>query len=265
MRKLIALIEKTGQANRLRQIYHRVIQPAKILKMDMDDQVAQFWVPNQKLQTDIAFFTEAVQLRNFLGLVRKGDVVWDIGANQGVYSMFAGQKVSTAGQVYCFEPERRLRRILKVNRFVNKLGNRMTIVPLALGSITGKALLYESAVTAGTHSLVKRFDRYRSKEEPVQIDIFRADDLLQQSHLAAPNAIKIDVEGAEYDVCDGLRGLMANAPPRLLFLEVHPTLLGNFGRSIEDLRSLLTDYGYQIADSGSRGTEHYWTATRNGK
>jgi FkbM family methyltransferase len=151
-----------------------------------------------------------------------------------------------------------------VNRLLNKLRKRLVIVPLALGNRNGKTVLYESAVTMGTHSLVKRFDDYHSKDKPIQIEMSRADDLVHQSHVPPPNAIKIDVEGAEYEVCEGLSGLMATTPPRLIFLEVHPGPLRDFGRSVEDLRTLLTGYGYKIADSGRRGTEYYWTATRNG-
>jgi FkbM family methyltransferase len=265
MRRLIALIEKTGQADKLRHIYHRIAQIKKIVRFEVENQDARFWVPNKESETDIVYFTETEQLHSFLRLLREGDVVWDVGANMGVYSMLAGKIVSTTGRVYCFEPERRLQRILKANRLVNKLGDRVVIVPLALGSTTGKAVLYESAVTMGTHSLVKRFDDYRSKDKAIQIEISRADDLVGQSILPPPNAIKIDVEGAEFDVCEGLKGLMESAPPRVIFLEVHPALLGNFGRSTEDLRSLLTGYGYEIADCGSRGTEYYWMATRNGE
>ncbi|HXM48387.1 MAG TPA: FkbM family methyltransferase [Pyrinomonadaceae bacterium] len=231
--------------------------------MEVAGQVAQFWVPTQEMETDIACFTETAQLQNFLGLIRDGDVVWDVGANQGVYSMFAGQRASATGQVLCFEPERRLQKVLKVNRLFNNLGKRMAVVPLALGNMSGKTLLYQSAVTMGTHSLVKRFDNYRSKDKAMKIEISRADDLVHQSSFRPPNAIKIDVEGAEYAVCEGLSGLMINTPPRLIFVEVHPGLLGNFGRSVEDLYSLLTGYGYEIADSGVRGTEYYWTAVRN--
>jgi FkbM family methyltransferase len=262
MTKIGSLIEKTGQADRFRHLYHRILQPIKTVSFNLDNQAAQFWVPRPSLELDIVHFTETEQLHNFLALVRQGDVVWDVGANMGVYSMFAGRKVSTLGRVYCFEPERRMRRILTVNRHVNKLGDRLVIVPLALGNATGKGVLYESAVTTGTHSMVKRFDDYRSRDKAIQIEVSRADDLVRRSMLPPPNAIKIDVEGAEYDVCDGLKGLMTSAPPRLIALEVHPTLIGNFGRSVEDLRGLLTSYGYEIEDGGSRGTEYYWTATR---
>jgi FkbM family methyltransferase len=232
--------------------------------MEVEGRVAQFWVPNQEMENDIVCFTETKQLQNFLGLIRDGDVVWDVGANQGVYSMFAGQRVSTTGQVYSFEPERKLQKVLKVNRLVNKLGKRLVIVPLALGDISGKTVLYESAVTMGTHSLIQRFDNYRSKDKPIEIQMFRADDLVCQSYVRPPNAIKIDVEGAEYAVCEGLSGLLATTPPRLIFLEVHPGPLGDFGRSVQELHTLLTGYGYQIADCGTRGTEYYWMATRNG-
>lgn len=261
----VALIERTGHANRLRHIYHRFVQPVRIVSMEVRNQVAQFWVPSRALQTDIDYFTEAEQLQNFLGLLREGDVVWDIGANLGVYSMFAAQRVSATGQVYCFEPERRLQQILRANRFFNKLRNRVVIVPMALGNMTGKTVFYQSAVTIGTHSLVQRFDDYRSKDKPIQIQMSRADDLVRQSHVRSPNAIKIDVEGAEYSVCEGLSGLMATTPPRLIFLEVHPGPLGDFGRSVEELRTLLMGYGYKITDCGIRGTEHYWMATRNGQ
>ena len=262
MRHLIAALEKTGQADRLRHVYHRIIQPKKLVRLEVGDRAAQFWVPTRKSEMDIVYFTEIEQLQGFLSLLRDGDVMWDVGANMGVYSMFSGERVSPAGQVLCFEPAWKLRAMLKVNRGLNRLRDRVVIVPLALGSITGKAVLYESAVTMGTHSLVKRFDDYRSKEKAIQIEISRGDDLVDRQRLQPPNAIKIDVEGAEYDVCEGLRGLIETTPPRVIFLEVHPTLLGNFGRSVEDLRSLLTGFGYQIADGGARGTEYHWTATR---
>lgn len=263
-RMLVALIERTGYADRLRHLYHKIIQPTKIVSMAVAGQVAQFWVPIQEMENDILHFSETEQLQNFLGLIREGDVVWDVGANQGVYSMFAAKNISATGHVLCFEPERKLQKVLKVNCLFNKLRKRVAIVPVALGNRSGKTLLYQSAVTMGTHSLVQRFDDYHSKDKPIQIQMSRADDLVRQSHVRAPNAIKIDVEGAEYMVCEGLSGLMATTPPRLIFLEVHPGPLRDFGRSVEDLRTLLTGYGYRIADSGTRGTEYYWTATRNG-
>jgi FkbM family methyltransferase len=262
-RILVALIERTGYAHRLRHVYHKIVQPAKIVSMRVAGQVVQFWVPSQEMETDIAYFTEAEQLHNFLASVRDGDVVWDVGANQGVYSMFAGKKISASGQVLCFEPERKLQNVLKVNRFLNKLRKRVVIVPIALGNMSGKTVLYQSAVTMGTHSLVQRFDDYHSQDKPIQIQVSRADDFVRQLEVRPPNAIKIDVEGAEYAVCEGLSGLMAATPPRLIFLEVHPGPLSYFGRSVEDLRTLLTGYGYQIRDFGTRGTECYWMATRN--
>lgn len=259
---LVELIERTGQANKLRHAYHRFSQPAKIMRMQVGNQTAQFWVPKRRLQDDIEYFTEADQLRMFLQMLREDDVVWDVGANCGVYSIFAAQTVSAKGRVYCFEPQKRMLRILRVNRFINKLDRVVQIVPLGLGDRTGTTSFYESAGAMGTHSLVQRFGDYPSKDKPIEIQLSRGDELVSSRGFAVPTVVKIDVEGAEFAVCEGLRDLMTKNPPRLIFIEVHPHLLPDFQSSPDELSRLLTDYGYQLTNAGSRGSEDYWAATR---
>lgn len=255
-------MKKTSHINKLRHVYHMLSQPAKVVSLRVGAQTAQFWVPNRSLQIDIDYFTEASQLQAFLGMLHKDDVVWDVGANCGVYSMFAAQRISR-GQVFCFEPQRGLQKIIKINRFLNDVREKVTILPIALGNSSGHASFYESAVTMGTHSLVARSDAYHSKGTAKRIKVFRADDLVRHGTVSPPTAIKLDVEGAEYDVCAGLKGLMSTSAPRLLFIEVHPWLLGGFGSTVDDLQTLLTEYGYCIQDGGIRGTEYYWFATKN--
>jgi len=166
------------------------------------------------------------------------------------------------GAIYAFEPEKRIRRILQVNSLINRVSTKLFVVPIALGKYTGDIILYESTVNIGGHSsLYRKGDSFPKAQKVV---IARADELKKLRDIPNPCVIKIDVEGAEYDVCDGLRNVFLTSPPRMLFIEVHPELIKKFGHSVQKLHSLLTDNNYSITNLGARGTEEHWIALQGG-
>jgi FkbM family methyltransferase len=85
------------------------------------------------------------------------------------------------------------------------------------------------AANGGEHILV----------ETVSLDQFFA------GQATWPDLIKIDVEGAELDVLQGARQIIAQHHP-VMFVEVHPRLLGNFGASAEQVYAFLRAHGYMV-------------------
>jgi hypothetical protein len=122
--------------------------------------------------------------------------------------------------------------------------------------------LFTSAVTAATHSLVQRTDRYYSSGKSVTVPIWRAADLIRRGKVRSPDVVKVDVEGAEGAVLTGFADIPGEQLPRVFFLEVHPALLANFDTSLEILGNWLTERGYAVREQPPRGTERYWLATR---
>jgi len=80
----------------------------------------------------------------------------------------------------------------------------------------------------------------------IQVEAITLDSYSRQTGLI-PKMIKIDTEGAELWVCEGARRLLAQSRP-VLVIATHPIWLPD-GQKIEDLFTLLTSYGYHIADS----------------
>ena len=68
--------------------------------------------------------------------------------------------------------------------------------------------------------------------------------------------MKIDVEGAEFNVLKGMTRILREQPP-VLFLEIHPTYLKRFGSSTRELLAFLIGFGYRIVQIESmREDEH---------
>lgn len=65
------------------------------------------------------------------------------------------------------------------------------------------------------------------------------------SKTSPPDIVKIDVEGAELNVLKGMKDILEKQRPDLL-IELHPKLIKNFGDNIQEIRDLLTEYGYKI-------------------
>jgi FkbM family methyltransferase len=151
-----------------------------------------------------------------------GQIIYDVGAHEGVYSMFFSRAVGENGKIITFEPHpENCSRILENLKF-NKISN-VELRPIGLGKEKGRAMLTfpDSDLARGT-AIKEIGDKILSEKgtRTIEIEIDSLDNLIQD--LPRPDFIKIDVEGMEFDVLCGMHNTIRKYKPRL-FVEIHGT------------------------------------------
>jgi FkbM family methyltransferase len=192
---------------------------------------------------------EQEMLDLFVDNLQTGDVVWDIGAHVGVYSLLAYDVVGQTGRVYAFEPEPRTYRMLRQNCKLNKAHN-LDLLPIALGDEDGEAMLYTDwRAGLGIHKL---FYETRLRKRGTAVTISKGDTLINNQTARPPTVVKLDVEGWEYAVLQGMTSALSHC--RLLLIEVHPQNLQQIGKSTQDVYDLVDKLGFQIVQEDERTT-----------
>ncbi len=179
---------------------------------------------------------EVDRLRSFAAAISPGDTVYDIGANVGIYSLLASSRTGPSGIVYAFEPQLRnvdfLRRHLTLNHVQN-----CTIIESAVcnteGTLRFSGVCWEPSMGR------------LSAEGEVEVSSTTLDKCVYgQKGLRPPDILKIDVEGAEFDLLQGASRTLTEFHPKM-FLETHGTQLHS------DCRGFLVALGYTIAEQDS--------------
>jgi FkbM family methyltransferase len=180
-------------------------------------------------------------------------VVWDVGASYGIYSLFVGKKISSI-KAYAFEPEQKTFKLLNKNIRLNGIENVMPM-NYALGDIDGSTILHtSSSANIGTHSLVQRND-YPVSEKGITVEIRKGDSIVTAGIIDSPTIVKIDVEGAEFNVLKGMKEILSNPKLRIVQIEIHPKILPLFGSSSEDVYRIMNESNFKVAFRKERGTE----------
>jgi len=177
-------------------------------------------------------------------LLREGDVVYDIGANIGLYSRFLAQYFK-ASRVYAFEPVESNRTLLAENLKIGGCSARVTIVPFAVGNEDGTSdfqvddLTSNSgtldAVTQGSPS--QSHAQYGLPAATIPVTVVRLDTIVHAEGFAKPDLIKLDVEGAEAMALEGARAMLSDLRPHLI-IELHGV------RPARDVLQILWSIGY---------------------
>jgi len=177
--------------------------------------------------------------RALLGSVVPGSIVWDVGANIGLYTerFLAGG----AGRVICVEPAPAAVEKLRV-RFSAEPA-RVTILPMALSDVCGKA-----AMTADGASPTNRLKMGIEGQGLTEVRVMRADDLMRSYDLPPPTVLKIDVEGYELEALRGFGESIHSKDLQAVFIEVHFGLLHERGldHAAEQISSTLDRAGFKV-------------------
>jgi FkbM family methyltransferase len=177
---------------------------------------------------------EVSRVRAFANMVAQGAVVYDVGANVGIYSLLASLRAGRSGRVYAFEPLERNLQYLRRHISLNQLQN-CTVLAEAVCNQDGTRSFSSAALDSSMARL--------SLEGELVVPSTTLDSCIYGTRgLPPPDIMKIDVEGAELEVLEGSRRTLDEFHPAI-FLEVHGTQLH------ADCRALLSKMGYHIDEA----------------
>ena len=192
-----------------------------------------------KWRVDSLFEKEPITIQ-WIAEFAPGDVLVDVGANVGMYTLWAAKTRGTA--VFAFEPEAQNYALLNRNIALNDLGDQVKAYCLALSDQAGYSELHLSSLQLGgsCHSLGERVDFRHQPMTPAYSQgciAARLDDLVAGGTVAMPTHIKIDVDGFEPKVIAGARGVLADRKLRSLLIETNPDLADHV-QMVAELESL---------------------------
>ncbi|MDP7257816.1 MAG: FkbM family methyltransferase [Acidimicrobiales bacterium] len=193
-------------------------------------------------------------LRLLDDLLEDSDLVVDVGANVGVISAYASRLVGRAGHVIAIEPSPRC--FADLHAVTDRLGN-VTVVAAALGNETGTVDLtgWDNPGHRGLGTIVPGhragLPEHWFDGEVCRVPQIRLDDLLVEQLGGEPlvGLLKVDVEGAEQMVLEGVPNIFRNRQVRSAIIEVTTTLPVDWVGEL--LREVERDYdAFIVGESG---------------
>ena len=191
-------------------------------------------------------------------LIQPGDVVYDVGANVGLYTRFMSR--FGAGRTVAFEPMSENIALLKRNvSLANGDAAKIQIMPLAVGDADGSELLQIDDVMSGTASLDRvlggqaSFGRKLYGYGPLteRVRVAKLDSLVFGENLPPPRVMKIDIEGAEMLALRGAERVLREHHPDLA-IELHGENM------VKEVLAHLHEHGYACFAYVKEGKKHVY-------
>lgn len=171
--------------------------------------------------------------------VKEGDVVVDVGAHIGYYTLIFAELVGEKGKVYAFEPDPDNFDILRKNVEVNGYKN-VILEQKAVSNQRGIVRLFLGKERSAHHTLSK--NDY-SSDESVPVEAIRLDDYFKEESI---DFIKLDVEGGEYNALNGMLSLLKRSSRLKMVVEMVPVFLEEMSISSEHFLSFLHKHGFDV-------------------
>lgn len=173
--------------------------------------------------------------------LRPGDVVVDVGANIGYFSLLASKLVGSTGRVMAFEALPSVCQRLEANLASNGVEN-VEVFRVALGDTEGEIEVFRGPDSNIGRSATQGGGGHASEGKVV---MKKGSNVVDQTLWPAIRVIKVDVEGDELTVLRGFEGLLrAAAPGTAVVAEVAPGRLEARGQTAKDVMSFMRKLGF---------------------
>lgn len=187
------------------------------------------------------FYQEDVLLA-LKNLLKKDDVMLDIGAHHGLMAIIASRAVGQKGKVISFEPNPYARVYFKDNLKLNNVKNAK-IEPIGLMDKKGLLKFFpQKGRVSWNSSFFEQFVLPNKKVTPVLVKVMTLDEYVKKFSII-PNLLKIDVEGAEFLVLKGGKKTISRYHP-IIIMEFNELSAKKAGVSISQITNLLKRRGY---------------------
>jgi FkbM family methyltransferase len=181
---------------------------------------------------------EELTVRWLADHLHPGGVALDVGAHIGYFTVLMAKYAPRSGRVYAVEPDEFNLRFLRKNVARNR-ADSVTILPVAAGA-RSRVRPFHLMTNSSVHGFYKH--PLGILKEIVQVAEVPLDELVE----APVDVVKIDVEGAELEVLEGMTAILRSSPTVSLIVEWNPTCLGAAGYAPDALPAYLRANGFTL-------------------
>ena len=262
------LINFCSRSNLIFKVYQLVVEVVykKTYVVEHKNQRMSFSVPNHLvLYRCKTFKTKEPDTLTWIEQMAEDSVFWDIGANVGLYSIYAAKHNKC--KVYSFEPSVFNLELLARNININDLQDLITIVPLALTNRIGIQKFKMSNVTWGgaLSTFGENYDQFGNDRGIPKFEYslpgIAMDDAISNFNIESPDYIKIDVDGIEHLIIEGGSEVLKSV--KSILLEVNY----NFPEQLHTIYKRLTESGFSLfkkCDIGDELLFNQWWVKQGG-
>ena len=177
--------------------------------------------------------------------VNKGDIVIDIGANIGYYTLMFAKLVGDTGKIYSFEPDPRNFLILEKNIQINGYNN-VILEKKSVSSKLGKSILYVNENSAGSS-----MHKPNNVVNQIDVDLITLDNYFEVNSIT-PDFIKIDIEGYELNALKGMKSILQSSDKTKIMIEYNPLTKKELNSDPMNSLAFLSELGFKFKDLNSR-------------
>lgn len=220
--------------------------PDIVLSIDGVGEIPMLLDPKDKVVTRHILddrIWEPTETHWFVRSIREGDIVVDVGANVGYYTLIAGRLVGAGGRVYAFEPEPEAFSFLERNVRLNGLEN-VVLEQKAVSNEAGSLRLYIAERNRGDHRIFQVDGEHRPY---VEVESVVLDDYFGE-RAGDVDVVKIDTQGAEMVILQGMDRILTESEDLVLAVEYWPKGLHDFGVDPLAMLDLLESHDLRFFD-----------------
>lgn len=215
--------------------------------INVDGFLIKFWTTSfleYFLRAEESYVREEVTMYWIRNFIKPDDVVYDVGANVGAYSLLIGKILQGGdGTVYAIEPESNNFSALNKNIILNQLTDKVVAYACAFGDSRRVSKLYLSSSIAGSsHHSVDKPESDGQQFTPPHIQgvlVENMDNFVAYDGIRFPNHIKIDVDGEEKSIVSNMESILADNRLITIMIEVEM----KEGQS--EIDKILTQHGFR--------------------
>ena len=209
----------------------------------------KLYTPNAmcKMRAD-TFSTKEPEVLRWIDNYGSDASFWDIGANIGLYSIYYA--LSMPGKVFAFEPSVFNLKQLTKNITVNEISTKININPIPLANSTGYGEFLVSSFEEGSaqnaFSVGYGFDGNKLSEK-VNYNLLgmTGDEMFTKGYIKdVPRMIKLDVDGIEHLILEGMKEILKDKNCFSIFVEVND----DFEKQSTGVKEILTECGFLLSE-----------------
>jgi FkbM family methyltransferase len=209
------------------------------------------WTTASSYEYILGEYEDPEAMTIFLSWLQPATVFYDLGANVGYYSL-AANRIITGGKIYSFEPLPSAQKVFKQHIELNRkhiANDNISLLPFAISNRSKEVMFSNNDIFKDGNTYVETSSVF-SDTEKITVQCYSVDELVKLGY-AKPDVLKIDVEGAEYDVLRGALDTLQQYKPNILLATHDYHLPGVKDRCV----SLLQELGYILKHTGGHNKQ----------